>query len=233
MSKEERTDKIEKICDRLMGIDTLIDIRNDFFDIYMSTLLKSKLKKRVNRECDYWYSKSIQVGAYSESYDPNKDLIIRFKIMKLLWRIIGCVGIVGYFKLESLFIMLTPIPAVLELFTTVLSKDTALTQHTNKKIKYNISDLLEFKKRNQYQICSAFIWNNSLMHKNMIMILQMLRLLKTLLPDYIYRIIIEGFKINTTFYLDHNKSLIGSPVHTEYLDLKNRFKRRIKHYFRN
>jgi len=148
--------------------------------------------------------------------------------MKFLWRIIGSIGIIGYFKLEPLCIMLTPIPVIFELFTTVLSSNTALTQHTNKRIRYNISDLQKFKKRNQYQVCSAFIWNNSLMHKNMIAILQMLRLLKITLPDYIYKKIVEGFKINTTFYLDHNKSLIGSPAHTEYLYLKEKFKSQFK-----
>jgi len=59
MSKVKKRDKTEKVYAWLVGIDTLIDIRNDFFDVYMSTLIRSNLKSRVNRECDYWYSKAI------------------------------------------------------------------------------------------------------------------------------------------------------------------------------
>ena len=142
----------------------------------------------------------------------------------------GGIGIIGFLKLQPILIWLTSIPIVLELLTTVLSKNTSLTQYINTKLRYNHSELQIFKRRNQYQICSAFIWNNSLMHNKTIPILQMLRLLKLLLPDYFYRKIINGLKMNTSFYLDHNKTLIGSPAHKEYLLLISKFKKILHDY---
>ena len=54
MSKTDKEGKIDKLYNYLLGIDILIDIRKDFFEIYLITLLKGRRKKRVNSKCDFW-----------------------------------------------------------------------------------------------------------------------------------------------------------------------------------
>lgn len=232
MGKSNKNRNKHRYLNFLMGIDALIDIRNDFFDVYLTSLVKSKTKKRVTSECDYWYSKAIEKGAYSESYNPHEQLIKKFVYIQWLWRIIGVLAIVASFQQHPLYIAFAPLPVFLEVSTIFLSKNTALTQYINKNIKYSILELQKFKRINQYHICSAYIWNNSLMHNKTIAMLQMFRIFKLILPNSFYKKIINGLKINTPFYLDHNKTLNGSPAHREYLRSKWQFKKILKKQFK-
>ena len=195
-----------KIINRFVGLDDLLEIRTDFLELYQVALSHPHYRTWINPDSTIWYSKAIEAGTHSEYYDPHKKII---SIINLLTVLLGVIlGIIGYLALHisivGLLITITPISA-LKIYSKLLSLDTELIASTNKKLKLNIGTLLKLKRRRNNEIVVAYIWNQSLNNTKTIPILLLLRLIRCI-NGHIYKIIISALKKFSVIYAgDKNK----------------------------